>query len=40
MSEHLQKTFLEAIAKNETIVFQKQNSITKYLPEFIERLWY
>lgn len=40
MSEHLQKTFLEAIAKNETIVFQKENSIIKHLPEFIGRIWF
>jgi 1-acyl-sn-glycerol-3-phosphate acyltransferase len=40
MSEHLQKTFLEAIAKNETIVLSRENSITKQLPEFIGRLWF
>jgi 1-acyl-sn-glycerol-3-phosphate acyltransferase len=40
MSEHLQKTFLEAIAKNETIVFSSENSITKHLSKVVGRLWF
>jgi len=36
----MRNSFLEAIAKNETIVFPSGNSITKYLPEFVGRLWF
>jgi hypothetical protein len=38
VSEHWQKTFIEAIAKNKLIVFTPENSITKHFPKFIERL--
>jgi len=36
----MRNSFLEAIAKNETIIFSRENSITKHLPEFIGRLWF
>jgi hypothetical protein len=37
VSEHWQKTFLEAIAKNELIVFSTENSTTKHFSKFIRR---